>query len=144
MLRYQRFAYRFVVVALFVFACGLIGSTILTRSTTLAVEVSGLTLTDFPCGQEKTLSFSVRNPSFFGAAQIVGFSGSCGRGCVEDIDFQPFQLSPGESKQLTVNFRSSRQPGPIEVAFTLYFTTSNRTRHLELCVTGNAVEAEGR
>ena len=147
MLRYQRFAYRSVVVvvaALFVLACGLIGPSILTRSTTLAVESSELTLTNFPIGEEKILSFSVRNRSFFGAAQIVGIRGACGQGCVEEIDFQPFQLKPGESKRLSVLFKSPRQPGPIEVAFTLYFTSSNRTRILGLCVTGNAMEGESR
>lgn len=142
MLHYQRFAYRSVLVALFVLACGLIGPSILTRSTRLAVESSELTLTNFPFGEEKILSFSVRNPSFLGVARVVGIRGACGLGCVEEIDFQPFHLKPGESKRLTVKFKSPRQPGQIEAAFTLYFTASNRTHLLKLCVSGNAVEGE--
>lgn len=142
MLRYKWFVSRFVAAALFVLACGLIGSTILTRSTSLEIESSELTLINFPFGQEKNLSFNVYNPSFFGAAQVVGLRGACGLGCVEEVDFQPFQLKPGETKRLTVKFKSPREPGQIEAAFSLYYTSNNRTRCKELCVRGNAVENE--
>ena len=142
MLRYKRFVSRFVAAALFVFASGLVGSKMLTRSTTLEIDSSELTLSNFPFGQEKNLSFNVHNPSFFGAAQIVGLRGACGMGCVEEVDFQPFQLKPGETKRLTVQFKSPREPGPIEAAFSLYYTSNNRTRCKELCVRGNAVENE--
>ena len=144
MLRYQRFAFRSVVVAIVVFASGLIGSKILTRSTSLDVESSELTLSNFPIGQVRDLSFNVHNPSFFGAAQIVGVGGSCSLGCVEETAFQSFKLEPGESKRLTVQFKSPRTPGPIEVDFSLYYTSNNRTRRKELCVRGNAVENENR
>ena len=144
MLRYQRFAFRSVVVALFVFACGLIGSKILTRSTSLEIDSSELIVSNFPIGEVRDLSFNVRNPSFFGAAQIVGIRGGCSLGCVEEIAFQSFKLEPGESKRLTVQFKSPRTPGPIEVAFSLYYTSNNRTRRQELCVRGNAIENEDR
>ncbi len=142
MLRYQRFVLGLVLAAIFVFASGLIGSKILTRSISLDVESSELTLSNFPFGEVRDLSFNVHNPSFFGAAQIVGIRGSCGRGCVEEIAFQSFKLEPGESKRLTVQFKSPRTPGPIEVDFSLYFTSNNRTRGKKLCVRGNAVENE--
>ena len=144
MLRYKRCAFRFVAAALFVFACGLVGSTILTRSTSLDIQSSELTLCNFPFGEVRDLSFNIRNPSFFGAAQIVGIRGSCGLGCVEEEAFEPFKLEPGESKKLTVQFRSPKQPGPIEAAFSLFYTSNNRTRCKELWVRGNAVENENR
>ncbi len=142
MLRYQRFVSRFVAASLFLFACGLIGSTILTRSTSLEIDSSELTLSNFPVGQVRELSFNVHNPSYFGAAQIVGIRGGCSLGCVEAVAFQSFQLEPGESKRLIVQFKSPKTPGPIEVDFSLYYTSNNRTRRQELCIRGNAVENE--
>ena len=144
MLCYKRFVSRFVAAALFVFACGLIGSKLLTRSTSLEINSSELTLNNFPFGEVRDLSFNVHNPSFFGAAQIIGIRGACGLGCIEEVEFQPFKLEPGETKRMTVLFKSPRQPGPIEAAFTLYYTSNNRTRRQELCVRGNAIENEDR
>ena len=134
MLLYKRLVSRFVAAALFIFACGLIGSTILTRSTSLEIESSELTLSDFPFGEDRMVSFGVHNPSFFGVTQVVGIRGACGLGCVEDVDFEPFQLKSGETKKMTVLFKSPKQPGPIEAAFSLYYTSSNRTRCKELCI----------
>lgn len=142
MLRYKKLISRFIAAALFIFACGLIGSTILTRSTSLEIASSELTLSDFPFGEDRIVSFSVHNPSFFGVTQVVGIRGACGLGCVEDVDFEPFQLKSGETKKMTVLFKSPKQPGPIEAAFSLYYTSSNRTRCKELCIRGNAVENE--
>ena len=142
MLRFRKFVYGFVATALIVVACGLIGSKILTRTTTLEFESSEFTLNNFPFGEERKLSFSVHNPSFFGAAQVVGIRGACGLGCVAEVDFEPFQLKSGETRKMTVLFRSPREPGPIEAAFSLYYTSSNRTRCKELCVRGNAIENE--
>ena len=142
MFHFKRYAFRFVAAALFVIACGLIGSSILTRSTSLEIQSSELTLSDFPFGEDRMVSFGVNNPSFFGEAQIVGIRGACGLGCVEDVDFQPFQLKCGETKKMTVLFKSPKQPGPIEAAFSLYYTSSNRTRCKELYFRGNAVENE--
>jgi len=135
---------RFIAAALFVIACGLIGSTIFNRSTILEIESSELTLINFPFGEDRNLSFNVRNPSFFGSAQIVGLRGACGLGCVEEVDFHPFQLKAGETKRMTVLFKSPRQPGRIEAAFSLFHTSNNGTRCKELCVRGNAVESENR
>lgn len=142
MLRYKKFVSRVVAAAFFVFVCGMIGSKILTRSTTLEFESSELTLTDFPFGEDRNLTFSVHNPSFLGVVQVVGIRGACGLGCVEELDFQPFKLKSGETKKMRVLFKSPRQPGPIDAAFSLYYTSSNRTRCKELCVRGNAIESE--
>jgi len=68
--------FRFVATALFVFACGLIGSKILTQSTTLEFESSELTLRNFPFGEDRNLSFRVHNQSFLGAAKVVGILGA--------------------------------------------------------------------
>ena len=140
MSRYLRFAIQLGATAIVVFASGLIGSKVLTQSTSIEVGESELILNDFPLGENKSISVNVRNPGFFGKVQVVGFGGSCGLGCVEEVDFKPFQLEPGETKKLSMLVKSPRQPGPIEAAFTLFYTSNNGTRRKELCVRGNAVE----
>ncbi len=96
-------------------------------------------LSDYPCGERSRHVFEITNTNSF-PIRIVGIGGNCGPGgCVEPVDFRPFELAAKQRATVTVEFKSPMNPGPIEVSLTVHFS-SDRVRSTEVHFSGNSVE----
>lgn len=120
-------------------------ATVICRSplvrTTMTPEFNpkGYNLLDFPIREKSNLAIEIINPNSF-KISIVGIGGTCGPGgCVEPVDFRPFELAAKQRATVTVEFKSPMNPGPIEVSLPVHFS-SDRVRCTEIHFSGNSVE----
>lgn len=110
-----------------------------TQSTCLEFDAEQLGTLSVPVGSEQQVSFVVSNPCNH-PVRIVGIGATCGmNGCIERFDPVTCTLDAGEKRAISAVFKSPREPGPIDLEFTVHYA-SDKTQQHSVVVQGTAFD----